>query len=89
MFVPRGREDRYVVVVNERGRPARSGRPLLHVRPRKDFELLWALRALVKGVAIDPQIEAETGVSLETLTALVDRMKRARYGVFLFDMGPA
>jgi hypothetical protein len=35
-----------------------------------------------------PQIEPETGVSLETLTALVNRMKRARYGVFLFAMGP-
>ena len=89
MFVPRGREDRYVVVVNEQRTPSAGAADLfLQVRPRKDFELLWALRALVKGVAIDPQIEAETGVSLETLTALVDRMKRARYGIFLFDMGP-
>jgi formylmethanofuran dehydrogenase subunit B len=41
----------------------------------------------VKGVAVDPGIEAETGVPLATLTGLVDRMKRARFGVLLFGMG--
>jgi formylmethanofuran dehydrogenase subunit B len=88
MFVPRGRKDRYVVLVDVRRTPsARAADLFLQVRPRKDFELLWALRALVKGVEVDPSIEAETGVELATLTALVDRMKRAKYGVFLFGMG--
>jgi formylmethanofuran dehydrogenase subunit B len=88
MFVPRGRKDRYVVLVDVRRTPsARAADLFLQVRPRKDFELLWALRALVKGVEVDPDIEAETGVPLATLTALVDRMKRAKYGVFLFGMG--
>jgi formylmethanofuran dehydrogenase subunit B len=88
MFVPRGRKDRYVVLVDVRRTPsARAADLFLQVRPRKDFELLWALRALVKGVEVDPGIEAETGVPLATLTALVDRMKRAKYGVFLFGMG--
>jgi formylmethanofuran dehydrogenase subunit B len=88
MFVPRGRKDRYVVLVDVRRTPsARAADLFLQVRPRKDFELLWALRALVKGVEVDPGIEAETGVSLATLTALVNRMKRAKYGVFLFGMG--
>ena len=88
MFVPRGRKDRYVVVVDVRRTPsARAADLFIPVRPRKDFELLWALRALVKGVAIDEGIEAETGVSLATLTALVERMKRARFGVLLFGMG--
>jgi formylmethanofuran dehydrogenase subunit B len=88
MFVPRGRKDRYVVLVDVRRTPsARAADLFLQVRPRKDFELLWALRALVKGVEVDPGIEAETGVELATLTALVDRMKRAKYGVFLFGMG--
>src|SRR5712692_5298487 len=88
MFVPRGRKDRYVVVVDVRRTPsARAADLFIPVRPRKDFEVLWALRALVKGVAIDEGIEAETGVSLATLTALVERMKRARFGVLLFGMG--
>ena len=88
MFVPNGRKDRYVVLVDVRRTPsARAANLFLQVRPGKDFELLWALRALVKGVDVDPSIEAETGVPLATLTALVERMKRARFGVFLFGMG--
>lgn len=88
MFVPNGRKDRYAVLVDVRRTPsARAVNLFLQVKPRKDFELLWALRALVKGVAVDPGIEAETGVALPTLQALVERMKRAKFGVFLFGMG--
>lgn len=88
MFVPNGRKDRYAVLVDVRRTPsARAVNLFLQVKPRKDFELLWALRALVKGVAVDASIEAETGVSLATLQALVERMKHAKFGVFLFGMG--
>ena len=88
MFVPNGRKDRYVVIVDVRRTPsARAADLFLQVKPRKDFELLWALRALVKGVEVGPEIEVETGVSLDTLRSLVERMKRARFGVFLFGMG--
>jgi formylmethanofuran dehydrogenase subunit B len=88
MYVPNGRKDRYVVLVDVRRTPsARAADLFLQVKPGRDFELLWALRGLVKGVAIDPSIEAETGIPLSTLEALVERMKRARFGVFLFGMG--
>jgi formylmethanofuran dehydrogenase subunit B len=88
MYIPNGRKDRYVVLVDVRRTPsARAADLFLQVKPGKDFELLWALRGLVKGVAIDPAIEAETGIALATLEALVERMKRARFGVFLFGMG--
>jgi formylmethanofuran dehydrogenase subunit B len=88
MYVPNGRKDRYVVLVDvRRTASARAADLFLQVSPGKDFELLWALRALVKGVPVDAGIEAETGVSLATLRALVERMKRARFGVFLFGMG--
>src|SRR5690606_26043520 len=52
-----------------------------------DFELLWALRALVKGRTVKPSIEEVTGVSLEQMTELVERMKNCRYGVLFFGMG--
>ena len=79
MYVPNGRKDRYVVLVDVRRTPsARAADLFLQVKPGKDFELLWALRGLVKGVAIDRGIEAETGIALATLEALVERMKRAR-----------
>jgi formylmethanofuran dehydrogenase subunit B len=88
MFVPGGRKDRYVVLVDVRRTPsARAANLFLQVKPRKDFELLWALRALVKGVTVDPGIEDETGIPLATLQALTERMKQAKFGVFLFGMG--
>jgi len=88
MYIPRGRKDRYVVLVDVRRTPsARAADLFLQVKPGKDFELLWALRGLVKGVSIDDGIEAETGIPLATLEALVERMKRVRFGVFLFGMG--
>src|SRR5204862_2806778 len=59
----------------------------LRVKPRSDFEVLWALRALVKGRRVDPSIERRTGVSLAVLEDLVARMKSCRYGAFLFGMG--
>jgi formylmethanofuran dehydrogenase subunit B len=86
--IPNGRKDRYVVLVDVRKTAsARAADLFVQVRPGKDFEVLWALRGLVKGVAVDPGIEAETGVSLATLEGLVERMKRAQFGVFLFGMG--
>jgi formylmethanofuran dehydrogenase subunit B len=88
MHLPNGRKDRYVVLVDVRKTPsARAADLFLQVKPGKDFEVLWALRALVKGLPVPASIEADTGVPLATLVGLVDRMKRARFGVLLFGMG--
>ena len=45
------------------------------------------LRALIKGQPVDPERVAETGLSLETIQDLVDRMKRAKFGGIFFGMG--
>lgn len=88
MFIPNGRKDRTVVLVDIRKTPSAPVADLfIQVKPGKDFEVLWALRALVKGKKIDPSIEEETGVSLATLEDLVDKMKNCRYGVLFFGMG--
>ena len=88
-FVPRGRKDRYCVMVDVRKtKSAKAADLFIQIKPRKDFESLWALRALAKGVELDPvEIEAETGVPLATWQGLMDRMKQAKYGVILFGMG--
>jgi formylmethanofuran dehydrogenase subunit B len=87
-FTPRGREGRYVVVVDvEPTASARAADLFVPVQPGKQFELLWTLRAVLKGIDVEPGVHAETGVPIEAVRALVDRMKRARYGVFLF--GPS
>jgi formylmethanofuran dehydrogenase subunit B len=45
------------------------------------------LRALVKGNRVDPAIVEETGLTVERLQDIADRMKRAKFGVIFFGMG--
>lgn len=88
MFIPNGKKDRTVVLVDVRRTPSAPVADIfIQVKPRSDFEVLWALRALVKGRQVDPSIEERTGVSLETLVDLAERMKNCRYGVLFFGMG--
>ncbi|HEU5260369.1 MAG TPA: formylmethanofuran dehydrogenase subunit B [Gemmatimonadales bacterium] len=88
MEVPRGRKDRTVVIVDVRRTPSTPAADIfIQVKPASDFEVLWALRALLKGRKVDPAIEQKTGVSLTVLEDLVARMKSCRYGAFLFGMG--
>lgn len=87
-FVPNGRKDRTAVLIDVRKTKSSKAMDLfLQIRPRSDFELAWALRALVKGVDVDPEIESIVGVPLETLRDLAERMKQAKFGVILFGMG--
>lgn len=88
MFTPGGKKDRTVVLVDVRRTPSTPAANIfIQIKPGKDFELLWALRALVKGRHVDPSIADTTGVSLETMGDLVDKMKNCRYGVLFFGMG--
>jgi formylmethanofuran dehydrogenase subunit B len=88
LFVPNGRKDRTVVLVDVRkSKSAPAADIFLQVKPRKDFETLWALRALVKGVSLDASIGDEVGVPLEKLQDLAERMKKCKFGVFFFGMG--
>src|SRR5205823_5036993 len=88
LFVPNGRKDRTVVLVDVRkSKSAPAADIFLQVKPRKDFEALWALRALVKGVELDASVTEETGISLEQMKDLVERMKRCKFGVLFFGMG--
>jgi len=88
MFVPNGRKDRTVVVVDvRRSKSAPAADLFLQIKPRKDFEALWVLRGLVKGIAFDPQVGDEIGIPLATLEDLVKRMKQCKFGVLFFGMG--
>lgn len=88
MFIPNGKKDRTVVLVDVRRTASTPVADIfIQVKPRRDFELLWALRALLKGRRVDPSVEEVTGVSLATMQDLVERMKNCRYGVLFFGMG--
>ncbi len=87
-FVPNGRKDRTAVLVDVRKtKSAKAVDIFLQLKPRSDFELAWALRSLAKGVDPDPSVEQKTGISLDTLRDVMDRMKRAKFGAILFGMG--
>jgi len=87
-FIPNGRTDRTMVLVDVRPTLSVGDADIfLQVRPKKDFEILTSLRALVKGRSVDPQRLEATGVSLEELQELVALMKGCRFGVIFFGMG--
>jgi len=88
MYIPNGKKDRTVVLVDVRRTPSAGVADIfLQVKPRRDFEVLWALRALVKGRHVDPAIDQLTGVPLATLEDLAARMKACRFGALMFGMG--
>jgi formylmethanofuran dehydrogenase subunit B len=88
-FLPHGRASRYCVVIDSRRtKTADAAEKFIQIKPGKDFEALWTLRALLKGVEIDAdEIEAATGVPPPTWYELVGRMKQAKYGVIFW--GPS
>lgn len=91
MFVPRGRADRTVVVVDvERTASAEAADVFLQVQPGRDFEALWTLRALAADRPLDAaQVLESTGLPLSDWQDLMARMKRAKFGVMFFGTGLA
>ncbi len=88
MNTPNGKDDRHVVMVDIRPTPSSLiADTFLQVKPGSDFELLWAMRAMVKGSALDDSVEERTGISKPVLEELIERMKSCQFGVIFFGMG--
>jgi formylmethanofuran dehydrogenase subunit B len=86
MFVPQGRADRYVVVVDtESTATSQQADCLIRVEPGRDFEVLWALRALVHGHDVT-RLPVATP-TLACLRELAERMKTCRSGILFFGLG--
>ncbi|WZP00019.1 formylmethanofuran dehydrogenase subunit B [Isosphaeraceae bacterium EP7] len=86
-FIPEGRAGRVLLVADDRPTPTSElADTLLPVADDRQFEVLWTLRALLRGVPLDAAgvLEA-TGLSLESLQGWLERLKAARYGVFFHD----
>ncbi len=86
MDVPNGRRDRHVVLVNSSLEPAQTGfaNQVIQLSPQSDFEVLWALRSLLRGQTV--RHETVGGVPVSELAGLVQRMKSCRYGVVFFGV---
>ena len=89
LFVPNGRKDRTAVGIDVRNtKTAKAMDLFFQIKPRRDFEALWTLRALAKGLTLDAaQVKEDTGIELSRWEDLMNRMKAAKFGVILFGMG--
>lgn len=87
-FLRRGRRDRTLVVVDVRPTATSAEADVfIQVEPGRDFEVLWTLRGLLRGIA--PPAGYDSGVPLSALEALAQRMKSCRYGALFFGLGLA
>ena len=86
MFVQQGRSGRQVVVVDKhRTESAEVADRFVQVEPGADFDVLWALRAILKGVEFNES--SVGGVAREDLFALAQTLKSAQYGAVFFGLG--
>ncbi len=81
-----GRNDRTIVVVDPRNtHTAQIADLYIQVKPNEDYELLNAIRALLRGVELD--VEEVSGVPMDQIKELVNTLKTCNFGVIFFGMG--
>jgi len=76
---------RMIVVDARRTRSADIADYFVQVQPNKDYELLQALRTLVRGDELD--VKRVAGVSIEQLEELVDALVGCEFGILFFGVG--
>ena len=85
LYIPDGRRGRYIVSLDVREtKTSRIADQFVKVDHGGDFELLLALRAVVRGSKITEDV---SGVPAEVIRVLVKRMKKAKMGVIFFGLG--
>jgi formylmethanofuran dehydrogenase subunit B len=83
----RGPERTLVVVDAERTATAEEADVFIALPPELDFEALWAIRALVRDIAIDRDLAAR--LPLDALGELAARLRACPYGTVLYGSGLA
>ena len=88
LAVPQGRAGRHVVVLDcQRTATAERADEFLQLEPGTDLEVISVLRMLLAGRL--PHVSSVGGLSLQQLSQLAERMKRARYGAVFFGVSLA
>ena len=81
-----GRNDRYLVVVDPRNTHTAQIADLhIPVNPSEDYELINALRAILRGTELDAELVS--GIPIEDIKKLVEILKSCNFGVLFFGMG--
>ncbi len=81
-----GRNDRFIVVVDPRNtHTAQIADLFIQVNPNEDYELINAIRAMLRGVDVDE--EEISGIPIEKIKELVEILKSCNFGVIFFGMG--
>jgi formylmethanofuran dehydrogenase subunit B len=84
-YIPAPEERKVVVVDVRRTRSADIADYFIQVEPGKDYDVLQALRALIRDEEVD--VEDAAGVPVETLEEIADAMINCRFGVLFFGVG--
>lgn len=86
-FLPKGREDRTLIVLGDASsETAALADYVVESPPDRAFAVAWTLRGLLREAPLDPDAVARaTGAPLETWSELAATLKRARYGAVLHD----
>jgi formylmethanofuran dehydrogenase subunit B len=80
------KEGRKLIVVDVRkSMTAEMADYFIQVEPNKDYEIMLAIRALVKDQELD--VEEVAGIPVQYLKELVDAMVNCKFGVIFFGMG--
>ena len=88
LFTPRGRADRHVIVIDsEETKTSRVADTFIKIRPGSDFEVIWALRQLLRGIPLPES--ADVGVPHDQLCQLATQMSTCKYGAVFFGLGLA
>lgn len=86
LFVPGGRSDRTLVVIDvEATATSATADHFLKIAPGSDFEALWALRALIRGLPVSRPTAG--GLPVEEWAELARRMTSCQCGVVFFGLG--
>ncbi len=88
MFVRAGRAGRTIVVID--ATPTGTSEladAFIQLNPGRDFEAIWTLRCLLRGFPVNE--DRLSGIPLEKLVDLIQRMKSCRCGVVFFGLGLA
>lgn len=88
LFVPRGRADRHLIVIDsEDTATSRLADTFVKIPRDADFEVIWAIRQLLGGINLPAS--TDVGVPHQQLQRLTDLMSGCRYGAVFFGLGLA